>query len=308
MARGRRGEKFIFPFGLGFIVLILGLLAFGYYDTRIAPRWQAVARVNETVFTASQLVAELKLARALGADLENLKLMLEPIVQDMQNRVLIRRGARERGLIVTPKEIEERIRRLLTRSGEKQVPPEELEKRYKEHIKGLGLSDAEFRKRIEDDILREKLGQYLAERVPESAEQVHLYGILVADREKAEEVKQRLEGGEDFAVLAKELSLDEGSKDRGGEMGWYPRGLRPFIDEVAFSLEIGKVSEPIPTPEGYWVIKVVEKKERAIDEAKLQLLKANALWRWLDEERKNNRVESYLSNPKVIRWVLSQVS
>jgi len=289
------------------MALILGLLAFGYFDMRIAPRWQAVARVNETVFTASDLVAELKLAKALGADPERLSVMIGSIVRDMQNRELIRRGARERGIEVTPSEIDKRIEELLTKPKE-EVSPEEIEKRYRKRLKELGLSDAMYRKRIEDELLREKLQQYLADRVPGTAEQAHLFGILVADKEKAEEVRKRLENGEDFAALARELSLDEESKSKDGDMGWYPRGVRPYLDEAAFSLKIGEISKPLPAPGGFWVIEVVGREERPIDEDKLEVLKANALWRWLEQERQNNRVETYLENSKVIRWVLSQVS
>ena len=78
--------------------------------------------------------------------------------------------------------------------------------------------------------------------------------------EKIQEVKQKLDEGEDFAELAKELS--EGpSGPNGGDLGFFGRGqMVPTFEEAAFALEIGQVSEPVETRFGYHLIKVFDKK------------------------------------------------
>jgi foldase protein PrsA len=91
-------------------------------------------------------------------------------------------------------------------------------------------------------------------------EQVNASHILVETEEKAKEVKEKLNAGGDFAELAKEYSTD-GSASLGGNLGFFSRGdMVKEFEDTAFSLEVGKVSDPVKTEFGYHIIKVIEKK------------------------------------------------
>ncbi|MBA2296062.1 MAG: peptidylprolyl isomerase [Actinobacteria bacterium] len=78
--------------------------------------------------------------------------------------------------------------------------------------------------------------------------------ILVKTKAQADKLQTQLEGGADFAVLAKQSSLDPGSKDKGGKLT-ITRGqtVEPF-DKAAFSLKTDELSDPIKTEFGYHVI------------------------------------------------------
>ena len=80
--------------------------------------------------------------------------------------------------------------------------------------------------------------------------------ILVKKQSEALAIAERLKKGESFANLAKELSIDKGSAKRGGELGYFGRGMmvKPF-EEAAFKLEKGQISDPIKTEFGYHIIK-----------------------------------------------------
>lgn len=88
---------------------------------------------------------------------------------------------------------------------------------------------------------------------------------------KIKEIQAKL-ASEDFAKLAKEYSDDPGSKAKGGDLGFFPRGaMVPEFEKVAFSAELNKVSEPVKTSFGFHLIKVEEKKaasSKTFDEAK----------------------------------------
>lgn len=92
--------------------------------------------------------------------------------------------------------------------------------------------------------------------------QVKASHILVETEEKANEIKKKLADGEDFAKLAKENSTDSGSKDNGGDLGFFSSGqMVKEFDEVAFALNVGEISAPVKTQYGYHIIKVIEKKD-----------------------------------------------
>jgi peptidyl-prolyl cis-trans isomerase C len=80
--------------------------------------------------------------------------------------------------------------------------------------------------------------------------------ILVKKNSEALVVVDRLKNGESFTNLAKELSIDKASGKRGGDLGFFRKGMmvKPFED-VAFKLEKGQISAPVKTEFGYHIIK-----------------------------------------------------
>ncbi|HOY70109.1 MAG TPA: peptidylprolyl isomerase [Methylotenera sp.] len=84
--------------------------------------------------------------------------------------------------------------------------------------------------------------------------------ILVKTEAEAKEIIAKLQKGSDFAKLAKEKSLDPGSKDKGGDLGWFSPAtmVKPFSDAVA-ALPKGKTTaEPVQTQFGWHVIKMID--------------------------------------------------
>ena len=81
--------------------------------------------------------------------------------------------------------------------------------------------------------------------------------ILVEDEATALEVKAKLDAGEDFAELAKQVSKDPGSASNGGDLGYFSKGVMvEEFDKVAFSQAIGVISDPVQSSLGYHIIKV----------------------------------------------------
>jgi parvulin-like peptidyl-prolyl isomerase len=78
-------------------------------------------------------------------------------------------------------------------------------------------------------------------------------------RALAAQIRARLVApGADFEAIAREVSED-GSRERGGDMGWLGRGrLAPAYEEAAFALHAGQISEPVETEFGFHVIQRVE--------------------------------------------------
>lgn len=86
-------------------------------------------------------------------------------------------------------------------------------------------------------------------------------------RTKAEDVLRRARAGEDFAALAKDFSTDPGSKDKGGDLGWFGESSNflPEFKKAALALKPGQVSEIVETQFGFHIIKVEEKRTETKD-------------------------------------------
>jgi peptidyl-prolyl cis-trans isomerase C len=95
-------------------------------------------------------------------------------------------------------------------------------------------------------------------------EEVRARHILVDSKEKAREIYEKIAHGSDFAQLAKEHSKDPGSKDQGGELGFFARGqMVPQFEEAAFKLKKGEVGEPFESQFGWHIVKVDDRRQRA---------------------------------------------
>ncbi|MFZ5966672.1 MAG: peptidylprolyl isomerase [Bacillota bacterium] len=127
-------------------------------------------------------------------------------------------------------------------------------------------------------VTEEQIEAYYKDHKDEYSEQVQASHILIktvddsmaplpeeqiqAAEKQIREIYDRVMNGEDFAKLATAYSQDPGSKDNGGDLGFFGRGMMvPEFEKAAFSLEIGKVSEPVKTEFGYHIIKVTGKKD-----------------------------------------------
>ena len=132
----------------------------------------------------------------------------------------------------------------------------------------LLVDTVKLRQQLNDAITDEDINAYYQDHKDEftSAEQVKARHILIKetpDRDKAaarsaaEDIKRRVEGGEDFAQLARDLSEDEGSARRGGELNFFGRDqmVKPFED-AAFGAEVGDLVGPVESDFGFHVIEV----------------------------------------------------
>ncbi len=88
-------------------------------------------------------------------------------------------------------------------------------------------------------------------------------------RKKAQAILDRIRKGEDFAKLAEENSADPSSKTKGGDLGYFPKGMMdPKFEEAAFTLKPGEMSELVESSHGFHIIKVEDHRIKPVtDEA-----------------------------------------
>ena len=88
-------------------------------------------------------------------------------------------------------------------------------------------------------------------------DKIKCYHILVKKQSEALEILEKLKKGEGFANLAKEFSIDKGSGKKGGDLGFFGRGMMvKSFEDADLKIKKGEVTpEPVKTQFGYHIIK-----------------------------------------------------
>jgi parvulin-like peptidyl-prolyl isomerase len=158
----------------------------------------------------------------------------------------------------------------------------------------LGLTEAQVRQLYEANVLRQKLFDVITADVPHTQDQVWARHILVADEAAANAVRQRLLNGEDFAKVAAEVSTDTGTKDKGGDLGWFGKGaMVAEFEAAAFSQKVGEIGPPVKSQYGYHIIQVLAHEQRPLDATAYDQAKQTAFNDFLTKARDEYKVVTY---------------
>ncbi len=173
---------------------------------------------------------------------------------------------------------------------------------------------------IYDETKTRSVGYWLVKILDrqQEPEQVHIQAILLGSEKEAQDVRARLEAGDDFTTLATELSQHEATRESGGDFDWLsPEDVTPGSAFAAwadsFELETGAISEPIRddtqiTTGGYWLLEVLAKEDdKQISDEDRDLLKAKALDEWVLSlwYDPGNEVNSYLTD-EMREWAIEK--
>lgn len=160
-------------------------------------------------------------------------------LREAEETAVIKQLAKQQGVSVSKQELDEAVNKAIEREGGQNKFNQAIEYYY-----GWDVSD--FRKVMKIQLLQRKLQPtYSAD-----------------ERKKADAALKRVQGGEDFAKVASEVSQDPGSKDKGGDLGFAPKGSYvPEFETAAYKLKLGEVSGIVETQFGFHIIKVTEKKD-----------------------------------------------
>jgi len=202
------------------------------------------------------------------AEIDGTKIYLSDV-----ERTAAAQGLIEAGSPLTPgqpifqKVLDELIdQRLLALDALRQSLDQEDETRRRlaasrERILGNVLVENHLRDKVNETTIRRMYDEQAGLR--DRGDEVLARHILLKDEEAAQEVAKKLDEGADFAQLATELSEDTGSRDKGGNLGYFTNDmLEPKFTQVAFSLKKDEISEPFETSFG-WHILQIQNRRRA---------------------------------------------
>jgi peptidyl-prolyl cis-trans isomerase C len=272
----------------------------------------AVAVVNGEPIPADAVRRELAQDRASGAEGGGrLDLLRRRVLDESVERVLLLQQARARSIVVGQDQVERAFLRLRA---------EYPGTHFDDLLAQERLSQAELKARLKDQLTIEKLFQeevfptvqvldaelerYYADHAAEfqEPERVHVLQIVVASKEEAAHVRDRLrKSPSSFAELARTASIAPEGKN-GGDLGYIGRGAGfPEVFDRCFQLPLNVVSDVTPSPYGFHLFKVVDRKpaqRRAFDQARAEIAdkllrekRARAQQEYVDALRKRAKIE-----------------
>jgi parvulin-like peptidyl-prolyl isomerase len=250
----KKRQRIILGSGILVIVAVLSVIGAGFYNRWYVPEYkplrETVIEVNGTKFDMDYYIKMLKYYGS-GMSVQQMYSLVDGVVTAIERNELVRQEAIKLGISVSDEEVDKELKSY--------NPP--LSKDYRD-VARIQLLVGKLR------------DEYFDKQVPTLAKQRQILAMFLESESQANEVRARLEAGEDFATLAGELSLDAVCKAKKGDLGWRPEGVLPLlletsiVDEYAFNSEVGVLSQPIFDENktkmvGYWLIKVLERDEEA---------------------------------------------
>jgi foldase protein PrsA len=233
-------------------------------------------------------------------------------LESLISQKVIELEAKKEKVKVTAEEKEKELQVLVDSSGGEEafnlaleqngVSLESMEKQIADYLITKKLLEPRIK------VTEEEMKTYFDENKSNFAqqEQVKASHILVKDEVTAKEVATKLAAGDDFAELAKEYSTDTSNAEKGGDLGYFEKGtMVAEFDEVAFTLEKNKISDPVKTEFGYHIIKVIDKKaakaavyedhKEEIKESLFQEKMQTEYTEWLEEKKEDYKIKNLLN-------------
>lgn len=287
-------------FGAAVVLAAAIIAVFGYYQTQIRPKGETVLKVGERSFSLRYMEQRLRYDIRNGNSVYSADPTQAPdrLVDEVAGEELMRQGAPEKGVDLSEEAIDAEI------GKQENVPPNAdrnaFAAAYREAVRSSGLSTDAYRDVIAAGLAQTAVQAMFDEQAPKTAEQVRFRIIVLATEDEAQAALDRLRNGEDFAVVAQQVSQHAASRDNGGEQDWLPRGvLEPALEDALFSLDIGQISDVITGENALFIVQVEEREaDRETTPDQQALLSRTAMQKWLNELRDRFGVTVSLDNDK----------
>ena len=266
--------------GVFLVAVVIGVVAFGYYEKFYSPPRVWAGSVNQVEFSMGDLVSRIRVLQGVNRyEGGNVDLSTVPFeyLQNLINAEILRQMSGELGITPTDVEIDQELRREfqpIPPAGQEADPGQldrEFRNNYQTFLTATGLTDGDFRIIVEERIAVLRLAILLSQQIEDPQEQVEVEWIrLPVDGGpqqggvQPQDVMKRLEL-EEFAAVAAEVSQPEGFADRLGYVGWVPPGAFPDLDPILYgdaergveALAPGETSEPAFSTDGIYIVRLI---------------------------------------------------
>jgi len=153
------------------------------------------------------------------------------------------------------------------------------------------LSEADFRWVFKMQLLRQKVFDELTADVSREQDQVWARHIVVSDQAQANSVHDRLTGGGDFVTIATEVYSGTTNTI---DLGWFGVGTLDInAEKIVFNMQIGQLSDPIQTANGWEIYQVLGHEVRTLTDSQYNSLKQTDFQNWVDQQKAAENVQTF---------------
>jgi parvulin-like peptidyl-prolyl isomerase len=247
-------------------------------------------------------------------------------VDSLTSELIIKQAAPDFGLSPATEADIDTYLRDLARGENETITDAEFDTWFNDRLASTGLTAKEYREIVGGAILAERIQEIVSANVPSVVPQVHLSIIVLDTNDAAISAKARIDGGEDFAAVASDVSIYKASEENVSDLGWLmTEVLNSDMRSVIDVLDIGKCSDPFPnvqqssdssteTTTTYILFMVSEKSAAMqVTDDQLATLKYNAMLDWLDSRIATTEVTFHGLNgstsldSETLAWINYQV-
>ena len=324
--RERRHQRIAIGVAGALMVIIFGIVAFGFYEEFYKPPRVWAGSVGEVEFTMGDLVERIRVLQGLSGQVDLSTIPFE-YLRDMLNAQVLRRASPGLGINITDDDIEEGIKNQFyptTPEGQTTDPgqlDEEYRNNYQIFLARTGLADEDFREIMEERLALAHLHALLGTAIEDEQEHVEVQWIRMQPQDNVDStaVRSRLDN-EAFAKVAAEISGQSAVyADHTGYVGWVPRGAFPELDDRLFgneeegieALQEGEISQPMFTQSGIYIVqKLSGPAEQEISDRMRAKLNNELVLKWQNDQQLRGSEEGWLRmnfNSKYYAWVADQV-
>lgn len=161
-------------------------------------------------------------------------------------------------------------------------------------VTNASFSEKELRDHTRTILFEHKVYDLLAIQVAPEQDMVWARYILVPTKQQADEIEASLKKGGSWVELTAKYSIDRSNNSNSGDLGWFTKGTwDKALENVAWSLKVGSISDPVQTNNGYNIIQVLGHEKRQLSANQLTIAKNNAFSAFIESAKTRVGVKKY---------------
>ncbi len=280
------------------VVIAAGFIAFGYWYSVVKPRNRTVLQVDDTKISYAAM------KRRMGYEyFQNVNYQRSPQIlpegsyQALLNELTeVHRADSGLGVTLDDAEYDQKLRGRLG-VGEA-APAKDFADAFRKQLDTTGLTESEYRRLIRGQLIDTKIHDKFKAEAPANALMAKIEVIGAASQADAQKAIDRINGGEDFATVAKSVSQETDVQTTGGVHDYAPKGgFNSTYDDYVFTTnDIGKLSAPLSSTAtgSFYVVRVIDRSQQPVQEAQKSTIANTQFSDWLKTTQDDMQVNGKL--------------